>query len=184
MLPRFFNFDNSHFEGLTLHPIEITDGSQVHLRAGQKGSCTENVYREATLGALNDDSFDRALLVVSFFYFVPGVKAGCFLVRKIDVAFLCLALLAHHFDFVAGLNLRLALVIEHLGQRQHAFRLRADVDNHMGRSQLQHCAFDDAIFSNRLLAFGGEVLKRGSKIFAGVLVFTRRGMLRLMSSVG
>ena len=107
---------------------------------------------------------------MSFFYFLPGVNARRLLMREVDVAFLGLPLLPHYFDFVARLHLRLALVIEHLRKRQHAFRLGADVDHHMRRGELQHRALDDAVFSHGLFGFGGEVLQRGSEVFAGVLV--------------
>ena len=125
--------DDGDFDGLALHAVEVADGAQVYLRAGQEGARAENVDGEAAFDAFDDDGFDRLLLVVGFFDFVPGVNALRLLVRKVDVAFLGLALVAHHVDFVAGLELGLALVIEHFGERQHAFGLGADVDHHMRR---------------------------------------------------
>ena len=54
------------------------------------------------------------LLVVSFLDLFPGPQALRLLVREVDVALFGLALVAHDVDFVARLELGLALVIEHL----------------------------------------------------------------------
>src|SRR5580692_1370219 len=151
--------DDHDLEGLAFHAVEIADGAQVDLRAGQESVRTENVDGEAAFDAIDDHGIDRLLLVVSFFDFFPGVNALRLLVREVDVAFLGLTLLAHHVDLVTGLELRLALVIEYFRQRQHAFRLGADIDYHVGRGQLQHRAFDHAIFTYGLFGFGGEGLQ-------------------------
>ena len=164
------DLDHRNFERLALHPIQIPDGPQIHLRARQKRPRAEDVDSQAALGTLNHHGVDRALLVVGFFNLVPGVNARGLLVREVDVAFLSLPLFPHHLNLIARLHLRLALVIKHFRERQHAFRLGADVDNHVRRRKLQHRAFDHAVFAHCLFGFGGEVLKRGSKIFAGVLV--------------
>src|ERR1022692_3814699 len=176
------DLDDGNFHGLALHTVEIADGPQVHLRAGQKRPCAQDIHRKAALGALNHGSLDRPLLVMSLFHFVPGVKARRLLVREVDVPFLSLPLLAHHLDFVTGLHLRLALVVKNLRKRQHAFRLGSDVDHHVRPSELQHRAFDDAVFSHGLFGLGGEVLQRGSEVFAGVLVV--RGGRRMRRFLG
>ena len=124
--------DDRDFDGLALHAVQIADGAQVNLRAGQKRVRAENVDGQAALDAVDDDGLDRLLLVVRLLDFFPGVNALRLLVREVDVAFLGLALVAHHVDLVAGLELGLALVIEHFRQRQHAFRLGADIDDHVG----------------------------------------------------
>ena len=111
-----------------------------------------------------DHGLDRLLLVVGLFNFFPGVHALRLLVRKVDVALFRLALVAHDVDFVAGLELRLALVIEHFRQRQHAFRLGADIHDHMSAGQLQNRALDDAVFTDRFFGLGGEGLQRGGEV--------------------
>src|SRR5258708_5734234 len=141
------HLDDGNFERLALHAVEIADGPQIHLRAGQERPRAQDVDRQATLGALNHRSLDRPLLLVSPFHFVPGMEARRFLMREIDVAFFGLSLLAHHLNFVTRLHLRLAFLIEHLRQRQHAFRLGADVDHHVRGRELQHRAFDDAVLT-------------------------------------
>ena len=127
----------------------------------------ENVDRQAALDAIDHDGFDGLLFGVSLLDFFPRVDALRLLVREVDVAFLGRALVAHHVDLVAGLELGLALVIEHFRQRQHAFRLGTDVDDHVRAGQLQHRAFDDAVFTHGLFGFGGEGLQHGGEVFGG-----------------
>ena len=59
---------------------------------------------------------DRRLVVVSLLDVVPRAQALGLLVREVDVAFLGLALFAHHVDFVAGLEPGLALVVQNFRQ--------------------------------------------------------------------
>ena len=103
-----------------------------------------------------NDSLDRLLLVVGLLDFFPGMNALRLLVRQVDVALFGLALVAHDVDLIAGLELGIALVIENFRQRQHAFRLGADIHDHMRAGQLQNRALDDAVFTHRLFGFGRE----------------------------
>ena len=89
-----------------------------------------------------------------------------FLVREVGIAFFRLSLLAHHVDRVAGLELGLALVIHDFGDRHHAFGLRADIHDHVGRGQLDHGAMDHVVFARRFRGFGGEVLQRSGEVVA------------------
>ena len=175
--------DDGDFDGLALHAVQIADRAQIHLRAGQESVRAENVDGQAALDAVDHDGLDRLLLVVGLLDFFPGVNALRLLVREVDVAFLGLALVAHDVDLVAGLELGLALVIENLRQRQHAFRLGADIDDHVRAGQLQHRALDDAVFTHRLFGFGGEGLERGGEILAGSRLVVGSGVsLRLAES--
>ena len=81
------------------------------------------------------------------------------LMREVDVALLRLSLVAHDIDLIAGLELGIALVIENFRQRQHAFRLGADIHDDVRAGQLQNRALDDAVFTHRLFGFGGESLQ-------------------------
>ena len=163
----FVQLDDRDFDGLAFHAIEIPDGPQVHLRAGQEGVRSEDVDRQSALDAVNDDGLDWLFLVIGLLDLFPGMNALGLLVRKRDVTFLGLALVAHHVDFVARLKLWLAFVIEDLRKRQHAFRFRADIYDHMGGRELKHGAFDHAVFADRLFGFGGEGLERRGEVFAG-----------------
>ena len=85
---------------------------------------------------------------------------------EIDVAFLGLPLIAHHIDFIAGLNLRLALMVKHFGQGQHALGLGANVNDDVSGSELQHSAFEDVVLAGLLfLYFRGERFKGGCEVF-------------------
>ncbi len=164
---------------LALHAVEVADGAQVNLRAGQERVRAVNVDGESALDAVDDDGLDRLLLVVGLFDFFPGMDALRLLEGEVDVAFLGLALGAHDLDLVAGLELGLALVIEHFRQRQHAFRLGADIDDHVSAGELENRALDDAIFADRFFGLGGESLERGGEVLGGRgLVLSRGGCLR------
>src|SRR6267154_3811822 len=84
--------------------------------------------------------------------------------REVDVALFGLALVAHHVDFVTGLELGIALVIETLDNRRHAFRLRAYVYDDMSRSQLNDRALDYVVLAYRFFGFSLEVLEGGCEI--------------------
>src|SRR5580658_2510332 len=159
--------DDHDLKGLALHAIEIANGPQVYLRARQESVRAKNIDGKAAFNAVNNHGIDWLLFVVGLLDLFPGVNALRLLVREVDVAFLGLALLAHHIDFVAGLELGLALVIEHFRQRQHAFRLGTDIDDHVGRGELQHRAFNDAVFTDRFFGFGGEGLQHGGEVLGG-----------------
>ena len=59
-------------------------------------------------------------------------------------------------------------MVEHFGQRQHAFGFRADIDHNMSRGQLQHRAFKDVVLAGLLfLHFGGESFQSGGKVIVG-----------------
>ncbi len=105
--------DHRDFDRLALHAVKVAHRPQIHLGAGEKGACAVDIDREATLDAVDDDGLDRLLLVVSFLDLFPCVDALRLLVREVDVALFDLPLVAHDVDLIAGLELGLALVIEH-----------------------------------------------------------------------
>src|SRR5579864_1187901 len=148
--------DHGDFERLAFHAIEIADRTKINLRAGQERMRAHDVDGEAALNAINDNCLDRLLFVMSLFDFFPSVNALRFLVREVDVALFGFAFFAHHVDFIAGLELRIAFVIKHFGKRQHAFRLGADVDDDMRAGQLQNGALDNAIVTDGLFGLRGE----------------------------
>ena len=133
-----------------------------------------NVDRQTALDAIDHDRLDRLLLVVRLLNFFPGVDALRLLVRQPDVSLLGFALIAHDIDFVAGLELWLALVVQNFREREHAFRLCADVDYHVRAGELQHRAFDDAVFADRFFGLSGEGLERGGEILAGSVLVVGR----------
>src|ERR1700728_2351996 len=158
--------NDGDFHRLALHAIEIADGTEVDLGAGQEGARALNVDGEAALDALDDDPFDRLLFVVGALDFIPRAEALRFEVREVDITVFGLTLLAHDIDLVAGLELELALMVENFGNGHHAFGLRAVIDDDMGRGQLDDAAFDDVIFANRFFGFSLEALESGGEIVA------------------
>ena len=148
--------DDGDFHRLALHAIQIPDGTQVHLRARQEGARALNVDGQAALDAFHDDALDRLLLVVSALNLVPRPQPLCLQVREVDVALFGFTLVPHHVDLVAGLELGLALVIENLRNRRHAFGFRPDIDDDVGRGQFDHGAFDYVIVADRFLGFGSR----------------------------
>src|SRR6266849_1134886 len=178
--------DDGDLDGLALHAVQITDGAQIDLRPWQKSAGAHDIDGQPALDAIDDDGLDGLPLVVRFLNFVPGMNALRLLVREIDVAFLGLTLVAHYVDFVAGLEPRIAFVVENFRERQHAFRLGTDVDDHVGARQLEHGAFDHTVFADGFFGFRGESFERGGKVFAGggglLIRVSRRGCVLVGSS--
>src|SRR6266481_5757863 len=158
--------DDGDFHRLALHTIQIPYRTQVHLRARQEGVRPLNIDGQPALDPLHNDALDRLLFVVSALNLVPRPQPLCLQVREVDVALFGFALLSHHVDLGPGLELGLALVIENLRDRHHAFGFRPDIDDDVGRRQFHHCAFDYVILANRFLGFGLEVLEGGGEIIA------------------
>src|SRR2546430_16546329 len=77
--------DDGDLNGLTLHAIEIADGTQVDLRAWQEGAGAHDIDRETALDAIDDDGLDWLLLVVGFLNFVPGMASLCLRIRAVNV---------------------------------------------------------------------------------------------------
>src|ERR1700692_3684332 len=92
------DFDYCNFKCLAFHALEIAYRPQVHLRTRKKRPRAKNIDRKAALGTFDHGSLDRPLLLMSFFHFVPGMKACGFLVREVDVTFLSLPFLPYHLD--------------------------------------------------------------------------------------
>ncbi len=77
--------------------------------------------------------------------------------------------LHHHFDRVARLELGLAVVIQHLLQRNETFGLEADVDHHVLVRQLDDGAGDDVVVIGLGGGFSGLLavkrFQRGGEVF-------------------
>src|SRR5258708_20698565 len=86
-------------------------------------------------------------------------------------------------------------MVQHLGQRQHAFRLGADMQRHVGRSELEHRALEHVVFADSLRSLSGEAVEYRGKVLGrrgflitgwsqGGLRFGRRGLTRLSFTQG
>src|SRR5579862_1344497 len=159
--------DHGDFDGLALHAIEIANRPKIDLRSGQESVRAVNINGQTALDAIDHYGLNRLFLVVGLFDLFPGMDALGFLVREVDVTLFGFALAAHHVDFIARLELRVPLVIEHFLQGQHALRLGSDVDNHVRGRQLQYCALDNAVLTDSLFGFSGEGFESGSEVLGG-----------------
>src|SRR5271165_1898176 len=80
----FVQFDDGHFHRLTLHPIQIPDRPQVHLRTGKERARALNVDGKTALDAFHDHALDRFLFRVGALNLVPRPQPLRFQVREVD----------------------------------------------------------------------------------------------------
>ena len=159
--------------------VEVADGANLDLRAGQEG-LDADVDGETTLDAGDDHALDGGLGVGGLFELVPHLVTQRLLVAD-EVAALRLLALDHHFDGVADLELGGAVVVEHLLQRNESLGLEADIDHHVLVGDLDDGAGDDDLFGGQRL--GGvllgsllavEALERLGKVLGVVLGLAAR----------
>ena len=101
--------------------------AQINLRAGKERVHAEQVHHHAALDAAHDPSFDGLLLFKRVEYAVPDAQEVGAGLGKNDLSFVVLDLFEEHVDFVAGFEL---LHVFEFRQRNDAFGLEVDVDNH------------------------------------------------------
>ena len=123
----------------------LRTGTHVDLRAGQERADAD-VDGEAALDALDDAADDDLALGVGLLDLVPDLHLLGFFAREDDVAFAIFGALEQHVDDVAGLHGDLAVLVEELVERDDAFGLVADVDDHFRGGDLEHRALDDLAF--------------------------------------
>src|SRR4029077_9831092 len=80
--------DHGNFDGRALHAIQVTDGTQIDLRAGQERARPRDIDGQTALDAIDHHRLDRLLLVIGDLDVIPRAQPLGFLVRKIDVTFL------------------------------------------------------------------------------------------------
>ena len=171
--------DDADFNLLAEIAVEIADGTNLKLRAGQKGLHAD-VDGEAALDAADDGAHDRGLVVGGLLNGVPHAEALGLLVAD-EIAAFGLFALDDHVDHFAGLELDCAGVIDNLLDRHEALGLEAYVDDEVLFSLLEDGAGDDFVaigfdggsFSGLLALKGFE---GSGEIISGFgTVFGRRG---------
>ena len=163
--------DDADFNLLAEIAVEVADGANLKLRAGQE--CLEaDIDSEATLDAADDGACDRRFVVGSFFDCVPDAQALGPLVADQVAAFGLLAL-DDHVDDVAGLELDGSGVVLNLLERHQPLGLQSNIDDQVLFSLLDDGAGDDFVAIGLdggglggLLAF--KCLQRGGKIVSGL----------------
>ena len=126
------DLDDAHAQFLAAQRVEVADGTHVDLRAGQERADAD-VDGEPALDPLDDAADDDLALGIGLLDLVPDLHLLGFFAREDDVAFAILGALEQHVDDVAGLDGDLAVLVEELADRDDAFGLVADVDDHFRR---------------------------------------------------
>ena len=135
--------DDADFDLLAEIAVEVADGTNLKLRAGQE--CLQaDVDREATLDAADHGADDRGLVVGVLLDGVPHAEALGLLVAD-EIAAFGLFALDDHVDDFAGLELDCAGVIEDLLDGHEALGLETYVDNEVLFSLLEDGAGDDFV---------------------------------------
>ena len=110
--------------------IQIVDGARVGLRAGHEG-LDPHIHRQAALDAAQHAAGDDQLFLVGLLQVVPDAQARGARVREQDVAFGLLAVVDHDIDHVARLHRDFAAGALKLLDRNDAFGLVAEIDDHV-----------------------------------------------------
>ena len=139
------DLDDAHAQLLPAQRVEVADGTHVDLRAGQERAHAD-VDGEPALDALDDAADDDLALRIGLLDLVPDLHLLGFFAREDDVAFAVFGALEQHVDDVAGLDGDLAALVEELVDRDDAFGLVADVDDHFRGGDLENRSLDDLAF--------------------------------------
>src|SRR5262249_39680509 len=137
--------DDAHFNLLPFHGIEIVRRLHIHLRAGKKRNRAAQIYREPAFHPLHDASFDHALVVVGFFDRLHRLQTLGLQVRELGITLFRLAMLHHDSDLIPGLELGVALGVNHFGERHHALGFAPDIDNEIAGGQFEHSAAENLV---------------------------------------
>ena len=139
------DLDDAHPQFLAAQGVEVADGPDVDLRAGQERAHAD-VDRQAALDALDDAADDDLALGIRLLDVVPDLHLLGFFAREDDVAVAVFGALEQHVDDVARLHRDLAGLVDELVDRDDAFGLVADVDDDFRRGDFQDGALDDFAF--------------------------------------
>ena len=145
------------------------DGARIGLRSGHEG-LDAHVHRQPALDAAKHAAGDDELFLESAFQIVPDPQAGGAGVRKQDVPFGLLAMFDHDVHDVAGLDRNVAAGILELLDRDDAFGLVSEVDDHVFGGNPQDNALQNFVGGGR-----GEV----AIIVEKILVVLRDLLFRL-----
>ena len=135
--------------GLADQLVEVADGPEVDLRAGEERlHAAADGDREAALHALADGAFDELVALAGARDLIPDLHLVGLLLGKRDEAVVVLAALDVDVDLVAGLDGDLAGGVGELAEGDDALALAADVDDDVVALNGDDGAFDDfALFA-------------------------------------
>ncbi len=141
----FVELDDADFDLGADVAVEVADGANLDLGTGEEG-LDANVDGQTTLDAGHDHALDGGLGVGGLLKLVPDLVAKGFLVRDGVSATVLLLMLYDDFNGITRRELRCAVGVHHLVERQQAFTLEADVDHRVLVGDLDNSPGDDDLF--------------------------------------
>ena len=169
------DLDDAHAQLLAAQRVEVANGADVDLRAGQERADAD-VDGEAALDALDDAADDDLALGVGLLDLVPDLHLLGFFAREHDVAFAVFGALEQHVDDVAGLHGDLAGFVHELVDGDDALGLVADVDDDFRRRHFEHRPLHDFAFRDVAEAVIVKVQK--ARVFLRIDLIVQRGETR------
>src|SRR5262249_22479857 len=170
------------FDLVAFQSVQVANRMGIDLRSGHE-SLHADVNGHSALHPLYHGPLHGFLGVVGLLDVLPNTHTRGALMRKKDRAFFVLTALHHHFNFLAGLELDVALGVSDFSDRHQAFGLEADVYDDVGGSNLDDGAFEDIVFTRRRLGFEGVRLKSGCEVFHVVIFFLSDARAGLLSGL-
>ena len=138
--------DDLELELLAEQLVDVRNAAERDLRSREERVDAHEVDDHAALDLLDQRAFHRLIGLVRDADLLPHAHEVRFLLRKDDRAFLVLEVLEEHFDFVAGLEVRVVL---ELFERNAAFGFEADVEDDHVVANLEHLALHDLALVDR-----------------------------------
>ena len=126
--PLLVDLDDAHAQLLAAQGIEVANGADVDLRAGQERADAD-VHGETALDPLDDPADDDLALGIGLLDLVPNLHLLGFFAREDDVAFAVFGALEQHVDGVARLNGNLTRLVDELVHGDDPLGLVTDVDD-------------------------------------------------------
>ena len=169
------DLDDAHAQFLAAQRVQVADGADVDLRAGEERADAD-VDRETALDALDDAADDDLALGIGLLDLVPDLHLLGLFAREDDVAFPILGALEQHVDDIAGLHRHLARLVDELVDGDDAFRLVADVDDDLRWGDFEDGTLHDLAF--RDVAEAAIVKVQKACVFLGIDLIVLRGESR------
>ena len=149
--------------------IQVVHRPRIGLRSGHEG-LDADVDGQPALHASEHVAGNHQLFLIGLVQVVPDAQARGARVREQDVAFGLLAVIDHDVDHVAGLHRDFAVGILKLLERNEAFGLVSEVDDHIFGGDREDRTLQNFVGGRR-----GEV----AVIFEKILVILRDHLVHL-----
>src|SRR5690606_17936228 len=138
-------------KSLTDELVEITNGSQIHLRSGKEClHSTADRHGKAALHALRDGALNDLISLAGAGDLIPNLHLVGLLFGKRDQTVVAFTTFDEDVDLVAGIDVDFALGVDELNLGKHALRFSADVDDDEFAHHANDHASDDLPFTTKL----------------------------------